>query len=198
MKADELDLDSSLIFSSISFGAPPVTRPSLHSYILAPNSPQAKHRGLCLSIVNEYDLVPRTDGAYIRSLVDLYRSIYGLPPIQDDSSSHHSENVHAESTLSLPRFSFEKQEMVDMGKEILWPVPKPVYWHVGRIVVFKTELVEGESEDEEDELLLNIVSARPEEFAKLLWCNCAVHRRVRYAERISLLAEGQFNGKAKW
>jgi len=196
MKADKMPLDPSLTFSCVSFGAPPVTRPSLDSYILATDSPHSKHQGLCLSIVNEYDLVPRTDGAYIRSLVDLYRSIYGLPPIQDDSILDHGE-----STLSLPRFSFEKQdivEMVEMGKEMLWPVPKPVYWHVGRIIVFKTELVEGESVDEEDELLLNIVSAGPEEFTKLLWCNCAVHRRGRYAERIGLLTKGQFNGKEKW
>ena len=186
-----LFLDPSLKFSSITFGAPPVTRPRLETYVLGPQL--AKRRGLVLSMMNEYDLVPRTDGGYIRSLVDLYRSIYNLPPIQEDTSSQHHE-----APLELPRFDFKKHAVVEKSKEMLWPLPEPVYSHIGKIVIFKTELVEGEGMDDEDHLVLNTVAVMPEHFAKLLWCNVAVHKRVRYAERVGLLGEGKFNGRERW
>jgi hypothetical protein len=158
-------------------------------------------------MVDEYDLVSRTDGAYIPSLVDLYRSIYNLPPIQDDSLSQFSQ----ESEISLPRFSFEKREIVEKIQRVKWPLPKPVYWHIGKIVVFRTEIVvfrteivvfrteivEGEDDDDE-ELMMSAFEVGREEFGHVLWCNCAVHKRVRYRERVDLLEKGRFNGRTGW
>ena len=181
-------------FSSISFGAPPVTRPNLQPYIFGSNFFRAENRGLVLSIVNEYDLVPRVDGAYIRSIVDLYRSIYNLPPIQDD-------DVQTEQlAFQLPRFSFDtRTRPLEENQEPLWTLPKPIYWHIGKIVVLKVKLVErdrGGSID--DELLLSAVTVTPESFAKLLFCNVAVHKRTSYQERMGMLFEGRFNGRGKW
>jgi hypothetical protein len=101
-------------------------------------------------------------------------------------------------SLDLPHFSFEKDAIVEKTKEMLWPLSNPDYWHIGKIVVFKTELVEGEGPDDEDVLLLKAVTVRPEDFAKLLWCNVAVHKRVRYGERVELLGYGRFNGRNGW
>jgi hypothetical protein len=181
-------------FSSISFGGPPVTRPSLQPYIFGNSFCKAENRGLILSIVNEYDLVPRVDGAYVRSIVDLYRSIYNLPPIQDDDVQQERP------TFQLPRFSFDtRTEPLEKDQESLWTLPKPIYWHIGKIVVLKVKLVQrdrGGSID--DELLLSAVTVSPESFAKFLFCNVAVHKKSSYRERMNMLFEGRFNGREKW
>jgi hypothetical protein len=131
---------------------------------------------------------------YIRSLVDLYRSIYKLPPIQEDSLSQFSQ----QSDVSLPRFSFEKSQLVEKHERMKWPLPKPVYWHIGSLVVFRTEIIEGDDDDEDDELLMSAVTVGKEVFGDLLWCNCAVHKRVRYQERVDMLREGRYNGDSGW
>jgi hypothetical protein len=185
-------LDPTPRLSSITFGAPPVTSPALPPFLLG-NPRVAAHTGIVLSVVNEYDLVPRADGPYVRSLVDLYRSIYNLPPIQDDAA------------LQLPRFSFDAEPGPRGrlgGQAALWALPKPVYGHVGKLVVLKVQLAESSvgSGDggEEDELVLRAVAVGPERFAQLLFCNVSVHRKVCYEERVGMLLEGRFNGRERW
>lgn len=190
----KISLDPNLRFSSITFGAPPTTQPDLTSSIL--EAPElANNRGLVLSIVNEYDLVPRADGAYVRSLVDLYRSIYQLPPIQDDENPPSTPDS---ADFQLPRFSFDdKLQLIgrdSMAKD--WPLPKPIYWHIGEIIVLKVKLADREESYEgDDEIVMTAVRVAPESFARLLVCNIAVHRRMVYRERVNMLMEGSFNGK---
>src|SRR5436190_441497 len=90
---------SSTRFSVITFGAAPVTQPNLTPRLL-----DLSHRrdrpGVMLAIVNEYDIVPRADGPYLRSLVDLYRSKYGLPPIIDSLPPDLEHSSFLESSVS--------------------------------------------------------------------------------------------------
>lgn len=149
--------------------------------------------------MNEYDLVSRADGAYALSLIDLYRSIYKLPPIQDDDSRHRLKLP----TPQLPRFSFDARTGEQEGDRLpVWPLPQPEYWQLGQIVVFKVKLAEGTmgtgSGFARDELILRAVTISPEEFVKLLFCDVSSHRRVSYQERIDLLLKGRFNGKRVW
>jgi hypothetical protein len=154
------------------------------------DSSRANHRGILLTIANEYDLVSRADGAYALSLVDLYRSIYSLPPIQDNK-----QNVPAPE---LPRLSFDA---INAGNNHLpvWPLPQPEYWHIGQLVVFKVKLAELAADDSldggKDELVLRTVTVSPEAFGKLLFCDVSSHRRESYRERVNLLLKGRFNGK---
>ncbi|KAH0561982.1 hypothetical protein GP486_003311 [Trichoglossum hirsutum] len=184
----------SLLFSSISFGAPPVTRPDLTHPILA-----AANRGLVLSIVNEYDLVPRADNDYVRSLVDLYRSIYSLPPIQD--------RPEQDPTPRLPRLSFDTRNANPApDPRPSWPLPSPEYFHIGQIVVFKVKLAEpaadggagGGAASDADDLVLRAVTVAPNHFARLLFGSVSVHGRVCYRERVKMLLEGRFNGRESW
>lgn len=57
------------------------------------------------------------------------------------------------------------------------------------------ESEDQEEEEEDEELVLDTVTVSKEEFAKLLFCNVNVHRRIVYRERIQMLAEGRFNGR---
>lgn len=152
------------------------------------------NRGIALSIVNEYDLVPRVDQAYIRSLVDLYRSIYSLPPIQEVLSKDDSDN------FVLPKLSFDlRNESSERKLGNKWALPRPVYWHIGQLVLLKIKLVEREgNKTQEDEWGLNAVTIAPEDFANLLFCNVDIHKRLRYQERVEMLLEGRFNRKVSW
>lgn len=178
-------------FSTVSFGAPPVTQPRLD--IGGENSAYREHLGLVLSVANEYDLVPRADQAYIRSMVDLYRSIYGLPPIKDDVPKEEL------SHFVLPRLSFESRMGGVEEKKMLWSLPRPVYWHIGKIIVLKVKLAERhETKSDKDEWILRALTLTPEDFVELLFCNVDIHKRIRYQERLEMLAEGRFNGRASW
>jgi hypothetical protein len=161
------------------------------------DSPRASHRGILLSIVNEYDLVSRTDGAYALSLINLYRSIYSLPSIQDDDSRHRQNFPIPQ----LPRFGFDTK-IAEINQLPVWPLPQPEYWHLGQIVVFKVKVAETIVDDSldggKDELVLHTVAVSPEEFGKLLFCDVSSHRRISYQERVDLLREGCFNGKKAW
>jgi len=182
----------SMKFSVVSFGAPPITQPDMNPTIMASDSSFARNCGLVLSMINEYDLVPRADQAYIRSLVDLYRSIYSLPPIPDDTAKESSTN------FVIPRLSFESRSD-DTEKRIqkVWSLPKPVYWHIGKLVVLKVKLA-NKKETEDDEWILNASVVTPQNFARLLFCNVDIHKRLRYQERVDMLLEGRFNGRTTW
>jgi hypothetical protein len=181
----------------ISFGAPPVTRPDLSRYILG-NSPCSNNRGIVLSVVNEHDLVSRVDGAYARSLIDLYRSIYGLPPTQDEEVMQ-GESVPAPH---LPKLSFDASvtELESNFQQLpVWRLPKPEYWNIGKIVIFKVMMAESDLPGfKEDELLLRAMTVSPTEFKRLLFCDVSSHRRKSYKERTDLLLRGRCNGRQEW
>lgn len=79
-------------------------------------------------------------------------------------------------------------------------MPEPVYWHIGNIVTFMTELIdsdEGDDDDQDEVLLLSTATVQPGAFRNLLWCNLEVHKRLCYKERVDMLLEGRFNGRKK-
>ena len=163
-------------FSSITFGSPPVVGPKIADLI-----PHTENRGLVLSVVNEYDLVPRTDAAYIRSLVDLYRSIYNLPPIQyeDAQKTQHAPNMDS--------WSISSSEITDIP---CWSLPDPDFWHIGQLVLLKMSFPDLDDDDTlNDELLLNAFQVTPEDYAGLLFCRTTVHSRATYEDRIKLLLQ---------
>lgn len=168
-------------------------------YVLGANG-GVENRGMVLSIVNEYDLVSRADGPYARSLIDLYRSIYNLPPIQDNDDQQRQNTV----VPQLPKLSFDTRsaEPESARPELpMWPLPKPEYWHIGQIVVFKVKLTSSTDDGagcRDDVLKLRTVTVSAAEFAKLLFCDVSSHRRVSYQERVDLLLNGRFNEMDGW
>ena len=124
--------------------------------------------GVCLNIINEFDLVTRADKPYILSLVNLIRLIYNQdPPSSEDTDS--------------------------TSNETNWPLPPSMYRHVGPKVVFLMRLP-----DQGGSLQLRAVEMSTPQFEKLLFCRIPVHRRLCYAQRVELLAGGRFNGANGW
>lgn len=162
----------------------------------------AAEGGLSLNIINEYDLVSRVDRSYIRTLVDLYRSIYDLPPIQDPDIQTTRAAPGAWISPNNDSKDEGKTRREQTGK--YWIVPKPLYRHVGKRVVLKLGIIPTEDGNHESrdkptsQLALSASCIPDEEFAKLLFCRVTVHSRVCYQERIALITEGHFNGKNGW
>lgn len=157
--------------------------------------------GLSLNIINEYDLVSRVDRSYIRTLVDLYRSIYDLPPIQD---------LDTQTTTATPEAWIFSNDGKNRGEALgeqtgkYWVVPKSIYRHVGKRVVLKLGVIPRQDgkykngDNSKGQLALSALCIPNEEFAKLLFCRVTVHSRVCYQERIALITEGRFNGGNGW
>jgi hypothetical protein len=165
-----------------------------------------------LLFVNEFDIICRADAKYVLSLVDLYRSIYGLPPIQREDEeivkgntmpSIESASVHQISPGSGAG-SGDRESVGSMD----WRLPEPEYWHPQEIVVLKLGLrdtgAHNEENDDEgvasvrDSVALAAVRVLPEDFARLLFCRVAVHHRLRYRERVDMIAQGMFNNLGGW
>ncbi|KAK0672344.1 Alpha/Beta hydrolase protein [Cercophora samala] len=153
--------------SLISFGSPPVTSTGLTDICKG-----RSNVGVLLSMVNEYDMVSRADGPYLQSLVDLYRSRIGLPLL------------------------FSSSAATADGDSKAWPLPLPTFQLLGDIVVLKLRFVDPPSVLGDDALsqastlvmpTLNAITVTPQEFAKLLFCDIATHRRKAYIERVEML-----------
>jgi hypothetical protein len=155
-----------------------------------------------LNIINEYDPVARVDRPYIRTLVDLYRSIYKLPPIQEVDSQITGTTSGAQ--ISSAEDSNDEGEVWGEQTGKYWIVPKPEYCHVGKRVVLKLSIIPGQdgghesNDDPKGQFVLNASCIPAEEFAKLLFCRVTVHSRVYYQERVELITEGRFNGRNGW
>ncbi|KAH0558381.1 hypothetical protein GP486_004959 [Trichoglossum hirsutum] len=184
-------------FSCITFGSSPVTQPNI-SQILPKNGEKAPNLGLVLAIVNEYDLVSRADQLYVRSLVDLYRSLFQLPPIKDDKSGE---------TGTTPSSTQEGSDLEASRPQVAkrsWDLPAPEIWLVGEVVLLRTEIVETQANDGQGKptvdmkRALKVFAVAPEEFAKLLFCRISVHRRNEYHKRVGLIESGQFNAQNGW
>ncbi len=159
--------------SCITFGAPPVVTQALNVEGLAPRRPL----GLCLNIINEFDVVSRADRPYILCLVNLIRSLYGQPAILDDG---------VEFTRDMdPPGSRASQQAA--GPENVWPVPPPMYHHVGSRVLLLTRLDDG------GRICLKACEVTEEAFQQLLFCRVEVHRRACYSDRIRRLEEGELS-----
>lgn len=186
---------SSTQFSLISFGAAPATSPDL-TPTLRQISHDRQNPGIMLAIVNEYDVVPRADAAYIRSLVDLYRSRYGLAPITDEAfptPTPEGNQTFDASSLKSNDSKTLYASMRSATSNLEWPVPVPEYGIIGEIVVLKMTLESAAkgsngAGDVKRKLGLDLAAApvlgalkvRPEVLARCLFCDVAVHRRAHY------------------
>jgi hypothetical protein len=146
-----------------------VTRPDITPFIAGTGS-------LTLAIVNEYDPIPRADNDYVRSLLDLHRSAYGLPKITNEGGSQQKEESKEAGTAPV----------------LYWPLPQPTYFSLGRLVVLR------DANSDQDLLDLRAESMTSAEFSKLLFCKVAVHSRKVYLENVENLKSGTFNGKTSW
>lgn len=174
-------LDPSLRFSSITFGSPPVLRWGLEE-----QNNLAAEGGLSLNIINEYDLVSRVDRSYVRTLVDLYRSIYDLPPIQGPDFQTTTDDLE------------KLASNYNRNNGTYWAIPKPVYRHIGKRVVLQFGISPTFDTSGVGQLALSALYVPGEQFAKLLFCRITVHSRLCYQERIEFITEGRFNGKYGW
>lgn len=134
--------------------------------------------GVCLSIINEFDLVTRADKPYILSLVNLLRLTHGQYPLP-------TEGTDDTETPSLTT------DYTSDGNN--WPLPPSMYRHVGPKIVFLMRLP-----DQGGSLQLRAVEVSTAQFEKLLFCRLPVHRRPCYTQRVELLVGGQFNGANGW
>lgn len=131
-----------------------------------------------MAIVNEYDMISRADGPYLRSVVDLYRARNGLPPV---SVTGDALNIASS----------------DVAEKKAWPLPPPAYNLVGDIIVLRLRLMDIASSNNDDTFsqaetlstpVVKAVEVTPEEFSKLLFCDIATHRRMAYLERMEMMS----------
>ncbi|KAK3370940.1 hypothetical protein B0T24DRAFT_577929 [Lasiosphaeria ovina] len=166
-------------YSLITFGSAPSTSQSVTE--LCRSQPSV---GLLINFVNEYDMVSRSDKAYIRSILDLYRSRYGLPPV---ANTHLTERLLRDGGLgNSPSIA---SIAVHAGPKVgvTWPLPAPVFHLVGDIVVLRVCFDAPEADDVIPEASLKADKVSPDEFGKLLFCDLSVHRRTAYLERLNML-----------
>ncbi|KAI1740785.1 Alpha/Beta hydrolase protein [Xylaria scruposa] len=152
-------------FSCITFGSPPVAR------FMNKEDRNALDRVIAqapvLNVINEYDLVPRLDAGYLRSLIMLYNS--------GDLNSNSEDTLTAEGT------SGER-----------WPLPAPDLQHIGPIVVLKTELPDLKLDSIKPPQVSTKVTAwsiSSESLSDLVFCQLKVHRRKFYQQKIKQLVE---------
>ncbi|KAK3387878.1 hypothetical protein B0H63DRAFT_471070 [Podospora didyma] len=181
---------SSVKYSLVTFGAAPATSQSLTE--LCRKQPNV---GLLMAFVNEYDMISRSDKAYLRSIVDLYRSKYGLPPVASPLLDHQKL---AETGGSLSHIGTTGPSISSIAVHAglkaggVWPLPPPVFHLLGDIIVLRICFDSPEMKEDSDdavspEPLLKTDKVSPDEFCKLLFCDISVHRRTAYLERLNML-----------
>ncbi|TXC10912.1 hypothetical protein FocTR4_00006176 [Fusarium oxysporum f. sp. cubense] len=161
-------------FSLITFGAPPVTSTNITE--LAQSLPQTRH---IYAVVNEHDLVPRVDQGYIASIISLYRSAYGLPLSEFNSSTFTSAQG-------------------DRKQIAIWELPPPDFYVVGNIIILRAKLdlnalqsrpSHSSTDTNTPPQKLDIIQMSQKEFGKLLFFEISVHKRKIYFNRLEKLVQ---------
>lgn len=198
-------LGSPLRFSCITFGSPPVISLNI-TQLITTSSVLSPNRGVLLAVVNEFDLVPRADQAYVRSLIDLYRSIYSLQPMMNDAIQLKNTDCLDQvdktetSEYTLPPLFFGDtdsdtlQGEGDEMQENYWKLPMPDFHLIGEILLLRKQVINGDRPQK----CLRATSILHEHFEKLLYCGLETHSRRFYGERIDLILQGRFNNQLGW
>ncbi|KAK2612773.1 hypothetical protein QQS21_001225 [Conoideocrella luteorostrata] len=160
--------------SLITFGSAPALSENMSDLIR-----KIPNIGTVLAIVNEYDMVPRADKTYIQSLIDLYRSKYGLSRAGTDPGEVHG------SGLPSPI-------MPGSVDRSTWPLPKPMYYLLGDIVISKSfphtsPISTADSASDltaRPSLSYRMFRVSQDQFSSYLFCGLGVHKRRIYLERI--------------
>lgn len=182
-------------FSLVTFGSPPAI--SLDLGIRLPKRSYNTFEGIVLNFVNEYDLVTRSTRGYVRSLVDLFRSIYALPRIEDRGTVEEDWKVLNGLGPQFPRDgALPTRGLNDLP---LWDLPQPELFHIGQIIVLKAGYSDAPvMEAATPNWDLRAYFVPPEEFAKLLFCRVSVHSRQIYAENMREISKGYLSGRTGW
>lgn len=132
--------------------------------------------------MNEYDLVPRADGPYIASIIDLYRLSYERSPNSQDLGPKSRTNV------------------IDDERPDTWDVLPPDYHILGQIVILRLKLGFTSLETPSGQSLLgqvmptrhmDMVQITPSTFSQLLFFDTSIHKRRVYLSRIEEIYQGQ-------
>jgi len=188
-------LDSSLKFSCITFGAPPTLSVDITSALHT--APELENiRGFNLAFVNEFDIVPRADQTYVRTLIDIYRSIYKLPPLMEDAIDE-TDGTAERQAYVLPPLVFDQAEETvqetDASSARQWKLPKAEYNIIGDLVLLRKVRDTPLS----DQVLL-AQSINSAEFHNLLYCGKETHSRTEYVARVNTMLQGRFNRRDGW
>ncbi|KAK6359960.1 hypothetical protein TWF696_001083 [Orbilia brochopaga] len=175
-------------FKCITFGSPPVVKYTTPAdKLVVEGLISSAH---ILNIVNEYDLVARSDRRYILSMVQLYNST-------DDQ-----EKMHA--IPGVPT------SIVGGDGRPPWSLPEPELFHVGPIVILKIGPYKSDARmartspsahvpgSAGSRLVMSAWQITPEELSKIVFCRLSVHSRIVYRDRIQKLRNGCFNGETGW
>jgi hypothetical protein len=169
---------SSLKFSLATFGSAPVISTDIIDNML-----KRRNVGLILAFVNEYDIVPRADRSYVRSIVDLYRSRYGLGSVTTPSSM----TSLPKPTSSEAALQSETDSLSNSVMDKIWPLPQPTYRVVGEIVILQSTALSKSIDLDPSAKTVRAVKVSSGEFSNLLFCDLGVHKRRIYLQRLELL-----------
>lgn len=197
-------IDENLRFSCFTFGAPPSLSADITEAIKLGSSME-RSPGYNLAFVNEFDMVSRVDQSYVRSLIDLLRSVYGLEPGMNDEIVRQEERPGTPDTedtqyvlspLDFP--NMDQKAAINPTEDRPWALPKPDYHIFGDLVLLRKErntLVESKQRSSKE---LRALSIRAQDFEKLLYCGITIHSRTHYDDRMESILQGKFNYKDGW
>ena len=188
----------------MTFGAPPILSADITETIKTEPF-LGRNRGVNLAFVNEFDMVSRVDQSYFRSLIDLYRSIYGLEPVMNGKIARREAKPSTPDTEDtqyvLPPLDFQHTEPKAAVKPIenrLWPLPNAEFHMFGDLVLLRKEQDARVEPDERPSKELRALSIRAQDFEKLLYCGIKTHSRTYYSDRMDSVLQGKFNYKNGW
>jgi hypothetical protein len=190
--------DTNLKFSCITFGSPPILSVDITEALRKAPSLEA-NRGLNLAFVNEFDMTPRLDQTYVRSLIDLYLTeTIQLRKVEPKNQSAEETTVKYE----LPPLDFEQNENGTQSEEPYtnhqWKLPLAETHIIGDLVLLRKEKDTRARTGETTDRVLRALSILPQEFEELLFCGFQTHSRTYYGDRVELMLQGKFNYKKKW
>ncbi|KAH8591652.1 hypothetical protein B0O99DRAFT_690460 [Bisporella sp. PMI_857] len=194
-----------LKFSCITFGSPPTLTVNITKTLSTAASLEA-NRGLSVAFVNEFDVIPRADQAYVRSLIDLYRSIYKLEPLMSDTIMRDQQVAEPIIKYELPPLDFGNSDSdSDCGADFKasspdseWKLPLAEYHIIGELVLLRNKRNASTEMGPRTSRVLQALSISAREYEKLLYCGIQTHSRTYYEDRVGLLLKGEFNYKKQW
>ena len=196
--------DETLRFSCFTFGAPPILSADITEAIKLRSS-RERNRGFNLAFVNEFDMVSRVDHSYLRSLIDLFRSVYGLGPGMNDEIVRQEEKPGTSNTEDtqcvLPPLNFpnvDQKAAVSPTEDRPWALPIPDYHTFGDLVLLRKEHNTRVESKQRSSKELRALSIRAQDFEMLLYCGIKVHSRTHYEDRMESVLQGKFNYKNGW
>lgn len=189
-----LELDSSdhdVKYSCLTFGAPPVLGADVTEVISSEPSLE-RNRGINMAFVNEFDMICRVDQPYFRSLIDLFRSIYGLKPVMSTDDALNGSRADTPTTAAT------NSETLQASEDRIWPLPPAEYHIYGNVVLLRKEHDAKAGAKKKAAKQLRAFTVRTRDFERLLYCGIGTHSRTFYNERVDLILAGKFNYLDGW